>query len=97
MISFRRLSFEVEGAAVQLTGTYALKTEQLEFHGKLLLDAKLSETTTGFTSILLKPVDPFFRKEGQTVLPIKITGTRDKPSFGLDFGHKSGPEEARHQ
>jgi len=97
VISFRRLSFEVEGAAVQLTGTYALKTEQLEFHGKLFLDAKLSETTTGFTSILLKPVDPFFRKEGKTVLPIKITGTRDKPSFGLDFGHKSGPEEARNQ
>src|SRR5437867_6579972 len=38
VITFRRLSFEVEGAAVQLTGTYALKTEQLEFHGKLLLD-----------------------------------------------------------
>jgi hypothetical protein len=95
LITFRSLSFEVEGAAVQLNGTYALKTEQLEFHGQLLLDAKLSQTTTGVKSILLKAVDPFFRKEGKTVLPIKITGTRDKPSFGLDLGHKSGQEEAR--
>jgi len=97
VITFRRLSFEVEGAAVQLTGTYALKTELLEFHGKLVLDAKLSETTTGFKSILLKPVDPFFRKEGKTVLPIKITGARDKPSFGLDFGYKPAQKEARNR
>jgi hypothetical protein len=97
LITFRSLSFEVEGAAVQLNGTYALKTEQLEFHGKLLLDAKLSQTTSGVKSVLLKAVDPFFRKEGKTVLPIKITGTRDKPSFGLDFGHKSSQEEARNR
>ena len=97
VITFRRLSFEVEGAAVRLTGTYALKSEELEFHGQLLLDAKLSEATSGFKSILLKAVDPFFRKEGKTVLPIKITGTRDKPSFGLDLGHKSSQEEARNR
>ena len=63
-------------------------------HGQLLLDAKLSETTTGFKSILLKAVDPFFRKEGKTVLPIKITR---KPSFGSDLGHKSKQEEARNR
>jgi hypothetical protein len=66
-------------------------------HGQLLLDAKLSETTTGFKSILLKAVDPFFRKEGKTVQPIKVTGTREKPSFGLDLGHKSKQEEARNR
>ena len=97
VITFRRLSFEVEGAAVRLTGTYALKNEELDFHGQLLLDAKLSQATTGFKSILLKAVDPFFRKEGKTVLPIKITGTRDKPSFGLELGHKSRQEEARNR
>ena len=97
VITFPGLSFEVEGAAVRLTGTYALKNEELDFHGQLLLDAKLSQATTGFKSILLKAVDPFFRKEGKTVLPIKITGTRDKPSFGLELGHKSRQEEARNR
>ena len=30
----------------------------------------------------------FFRKDGKTQIPIKIGGTREKPSFGLDFHHK---------
>jgi len=41
--------------------------------------------TTGIKSFLLKPFDSFFRKNGVTVLPIKVTGTRGQPSFGLDF------------
>jgi len=34
---------------------------------------------------MLKPFDSFFRKGDVTQLPIKVTGTRDKPSFGLDL------------
>jgi hypothetical protein len=49
--------------------------------------------TTGFKSILLKPVDPLFSKNGAgTELPVKITGTKSEPHFGLDFGH----HEAKH-
>ena len=33
---------------------------------------------------MLKVVDPLFRKDGRTVIPIKISGTRNEPSFGLD-------------
>ena len=40
---------------------------------------------TGAKSFILKAFDPFFRKNGQTELPIKITGTREHPSFGLTF------------
>jgi hypothetical protein len=37
----------------------------------------------------LKAVDPFFKKDGAgTVLPIRITGTREHPSFGLEFRRK---------
>jgi len=87
VLNFRDLKFNVEGASVQLHGTYGLHDEALEFHGKIRLDAKLSQMTTGFKSVLLKAFDPFFRKNGVTELPIKITGTRDNPSFGLDLGH----------
>jgi hypothetical protein len=53
------------------------------------MDAKLSQTTTGFKSLLLKAVDPFFKKGTKgAVLPIKIGGTRESPSFGLDLGIK---------
>jgi hypothetical protein len=78
------VTFDVPGAAVQLSGHYALRPGTLEFHGNLFLDAKVSETTTGFKSILLKVIDPLFRKEGRTVIPIKIGGSRNDPSFGLD-------------
>jgi AsmA-like C-terminal region len=84
-ITFRNLTFGVTGATVDLAGTYGLRDEKLDFHGTLRLQAKLSQATTGLKSFLLKPFDSFFRKNGATVLPIKVTGTRDQPSFGLDF------------
>jgi len=53
------------------------------------MDAKLSQMMTGWKSILLKPVDPFFSKHGAgTEIPVKVTGTKSEPHFGLDFGHK---------
>ena len=49
--------------------------------------------TTGWKSILLKPVDPFFSKDGAgTEVPVRITGTESEPHFGLDFGHKQDRE-----
>jgi hypothetical protein len=82
------LSFSVPGAVVQLAGTYALEPERLNFKGQLLLDAKISETTTGFKSLLLKLVDPFFKqKDGSgSAIPIKLSGRRDAPEFGVDMG-----------
>jgi hypothetical protein len=86
-VAFRQLTFAVDGASVQLHGGYALDDEEINFHGHLRLNAKLSQTMTGFKSLMLKPFDSFFRKKGVTELPIKISGTRDKPSFALDFHH----------
>jgi hypothetical protein len=51
------------------------------------MDAKISQTVTGFKSVLLKIVDPLFGKEGGgSSIPIKIEGTRNDPKFGLDMG-----------
>jgi hypothetical protein len=80
-----QFQFAVEGAKVALGGNYGLPTQQLDFEGSLILDAPLSKTTTGFKSLLLKIVDPLFRKDGAgAVLPIVVSGTVDQPSFGLD-------------
>ena len=79
------------GAALTLNGNYGLLDEHLDFHGTVQLDAKISETTTGFKSFLLKAVDPFFKgKKAGALIPIKITGTREQPAFGLDFGRPEG-------
>jgi hypothetical protein len=93
VINFRGLTFSVTGAEVALNGIYGLDKENLDFHGKLRMQAKLSQTMTGAKSFLLKAFDPFFRKNGETELPIKITGTREHPSFGLDFHHKDKDKE----
>ena len=85
-MSFSDLSFSVPGALVHLNGSYGLRSEQLDFRGTLTLVAKVSATTTGIKSVLLKAVDPLFQKNGAgAVLPITITGTREHPSFGLDI------------
>lgn len=87
LIRFSKLTFDVAGAAILLSGTYNLDTEELDFRGTLKLQATLSQTTTGMKSAFLKLIDPLFKKKNAgAVLPIKITGSREKPSFGLDMG-----------
>ncbi|HTU34628.1 MAG TPA: AsmA-like C-terminal region-containing protein [Candidatus Acidoferrum sp.] len=95
LVRLSQLTFDVTGAAVALEGMYNLDSGQLDLRGKLRMQAKLSQTTTGVKSFFLKAVDPFFEGKGAgTVLPIKITGTKDKPDFALDFHDKTN-EEAR--
>ncbi len=95
IITLRNLGFSVAGAKVRLDGTYGLRSEDLDFHGKAYLEAKPSQMITGFKSVLLKPFDSFFRKEGVTEIPIKVTGKREHPSFGLDFHHKDEKENKK--
>jgi hypothetical protein len=95
VLAFSLLHFLIPGTHVDMTGDYSLDGQDFDFHGKARLDAKVSQMTTGWKSILLKPVDPFFSKGGAgTEVPIKITGTQAEPHFGLDFGHKDEQESA---
>jgi hypothetical protein len=89
VLSFSSLRFAIPGTRADVNGKYSLDGNTFDFHGTLRLQAKLSQMTTGWKSILLKPVDPFFHKHGAgTEIPFKISGTRDAPHFGLDFGRK---------
>ena len=86
-MTFSTISFDVPGASVQLHGAYSLLRETLDFEGMLRLQVKLSQTTTGVKSFFLKPIDPLFERRGAgAVLPIKVTGTREQPRFGLELG-----------
>ena len=88
-VAFTKLSFSVPGAQILLAGEYTLRSGELDFHGTARMEAKVSQMTTGFKSILLRAADPFFKKQGAgAVIPIKITGTHDSPSFGLDLRRK---------
>lgn len=89
LLSFSLLHFLVPGTHVDMTGQYGLDGRTFDFRGKARLNATVSQMLTGWKSILLKPVDPLFRKNGAgTEVPIKVTGTQGEPHFGLDLGHK---------
>ncbi len=97
VLSFSLLHFQVPGMRADLTGQYSLDGNTFDFHGLARMDAKLSQMTTGWKSILLKPVDPFFEKHGNGAeIPFKITGTRADPHFGVDFHHKRENVTATH-
>lgn len=87
VLSLRDGRFDVPGATVQIGGTYGLASEALEFDGTVRMRATVSQAAGGgLKSVLLKIVDPLFRRDGAgAVLPIRIRGSRNEPKFGLDF------------
>ncbi len=89
-ITITGLKYTVPGAMIAMNGVYSLDGQVFDFHGTARLQAKVSQMVTGWKSLLLKPIDQFFSKDGAgTEVPVSITGTRSNPQFGLDFGHKN--------
>jgi len=87
------LSFGVPGAASRMHGTYNLISHKIDLHGQLRVDTKISNTTSGAKAILLKMMDPFFKKRRNSeVLPVRISGTYEHPSFGLDLYDRDAPK-----
>lgn len=83
---FANLTFGVPGAKARVDGIYNLLNEKIDMHGRMRVDTKISKTTTGFKSFLLKAIDPIFKKKKKgEVVPIHITGTYSHPQFGLDI------------
>ena len=95
-LTFRTLAFAIPGAAINIGGVFDMAADKLDFHGALMLDAKISETQSGWKRWVLKAVDPFFSKRGAgTFLHIKVVGSAADPQFGLDPGGTSPVEEAQ--
>jgi hypothetical protein len=85
IITFRKLTFAVPGAVVDLAGKYDLAQDTLDLHGHLKLTAKVSQTMSGWKRWLLKPVDSIMAKEGAgTYIAIKVQGSSKEPKFGRD-------------
>jgi len=79
---FTDLSFRVHG-------TYNLINHAIDLRGQMRADTKISNTSTGTKALLLKMMEPFFKtkRKGEIVL-IKISGTYEHPTFGLDLDDK---------
>ena len=83
---FSNLSFGIPGALAQMHGNYNLVSHRIDLHGTLKMDSEPSHMVHGPKALLMKFVDPFFKKKHGSEVPVKITGTYEKPSFGLDLG-----------
>jgi AsmA-like C-terminal region len=92
------LNYDVPGANVKLDGVYSLDGNRFDFFGIAALKASLSELVGGWKGFFLKPADRFFRKNGHGLeVPIKITGTKSDPHFGLDLHHDDEQEQKAQQ
>jgi hypothetical protein len=96
-LQFKELNFTLPGGKVQLTGAYSLDGNEFNFSGNVRTQAKVSQMVASrWKSLLLKPVDPFFKKDGAGAeIPVKITGTKGAPKFGLDLHHKDKSDESK--
>jgi AsmA-like protein len=92
--NFANLRFTVPGAHSRMHGSYNLISDKIDLRGQLRVDTKISNTTNGGKAVLLKMVDPFFRKKRDgEVLPVRISGTYAHPSFGLDLHDKAAQKK----
>ncbi len=83
---FSKFSFSVPGALASMQGTYALESERINLHGILQLQAKITDTTSGFKGFLLKAISPFIKKnKPQEPLPVAVTGTYDHPQYQVSL------------
>jgi hypothetical protein len=92
---FSKFSFQVPGALASMHGTYNVIDERINLHGIVRLQAKISDTTSGFKGFLLKAISPFIRKDKpQEPLPVAVRGTFEHPQYSVsltkDNQHRHG-------
>jgi hypothetical protein len=86
---FQDTSFKVPGAEAILHGTYNLEDTKIDFHGDLKTEASLSDDSSGVKAVLLKPLDPLFKKKhAGAEVPVEMTGTYHEPHFGVSLQPK---------
>ncbi len=95
---FSDLSFSIPGAKARVHGTYDIRNHKIDLHGRMRVDSNISKTETGFKSLLLKVMDPIFKKKKKgEVVPVYIRGTYEKPQFGLDLAQNDQNQNDRNQ
>jgi hypothetical protein len=93
--TFANASFHIPGAFARMNGTYNLESQVINLHGTLKTEAELSQMTSGFKSVLLKPFNAFFKKKhAGAVVPVHLVGTYQNPHAGLDLPVKESPEKS---
>jgi hypothetical protein len=97
VIRFRTLNYSLPGARVDLVGAYSMDGQHFDFAGTVFTEATLPHMVASrWKSLLLRPISPFFKgPDGGAEIPVKITGTKSSPKFGLDLFRKDGSKNGR--
>jgi hypothetical protein len=90
LIRFRDLDYTLPGAQINLAGVYSMDGQRFEFAGTVFTRATLPHMVASrWKSLLLRPISPFFKgPNGGAEIPVKLTGTKSAPKFGLDLFRK---------
>ena len=79
------ISFAVPGAVAHMHGTYDLITKKVNLHGTVQTQVKLSRTTTGVKSFLMKMIGNVSNKNRPGVpIPVSVVGTFPNPTYKID-------------
>jgi hypothetical protein len=74
-VTTQRLELQIPGSSVDLHGEFSLRDGTVHMAGNVHMQTDVSHAATGFKSILLKPLIPFFKKRmAGAVIPIAVTG-----------------------
>jgi hypothetical protein len=75
VLSTQRITLQMPGVGVDLSGAFNLRNSTVDLTGNLRMQSDISHTATGFKSVLMKPLIPFFKKnKAGAVIPIAVTG-----------------------
>jgi hypothetical protein len=87
------LFFMIPGAHARFEGTYDLESHKVRMEGNLWTRSTISEESDGIKSVLLKPIDPLFkRKHAGARVGVTMTGNVDEPQFGVVLTRGKKPE-----
>jgi AsmA-like C-terminal region len=95
-VTFSAITFDVPNASATATGTFNMLTKAIDLQGNLGMRATVSSAAGGIRSMLLLPLDPFYRKQGfGAVIPVRVEGTFGHPVFHASLrkhhGHRPEP------
>jgi hypothetical protein len=77
------------GSLANVNGYYNLSSGNVHLVGNLSMDSNISHVATGFKSLLLKPLIPFFRKDNAgALIPIAVTGGPNDYKVSQNLLHK---------
>jgi hypothetical protein len=88
MAYFPDIHVAFPGMDAYLHGTFNLLTTGIHFTGKVDLQRDISHSATGWKSVLLKPLSPFFRhNDAGAIVSIAVTGTAKQPKIAQNVLH----------